>query len=77
VSNDKRIAATVIDATYVGKAPSSFLYNQCYRLRAIRSTDGVVKVRLSTNDSEIHLYGSQEHFDSCWVNVRKVAETLW
>ena len=43
---DKQITATYLDATYIGEEGAGFDKGIRYRLRALRSKNGLVKIRL-------------------------------
>ena len=77
MENDKKITATVIDALYIGKEGYGFTKEENYRLRAVRSSGGLVKIKLHKPEGEVVIYGSEAHFNSAWLNVKKVALTHW
>jgi|TARA_R110000851_G_scaffold260044_2_gene412598 hypothetical protein len=77
MANDKRIDSTVIDATYIGKDIGEYIKETQYRLRALRSKGGLVKIRTDKPLGQIHVYGSDAHFESSWINVKKVAIKNW
>lgn len=77
MTNDKNIGCTIIDATYIGHTKCEFIRDNQYRLRAVRSKGGLIKIRLDTNSSDIHIYGDETHFESCWISVKKIASALW
>ena len=77
MKNDNRIAATILDAIYIGKTHEGFIYDTEYRLRAVRSPGGVVKIKVHKPEGPIELYGSAAHFEANWSNVRRIVAVLW
>lgn len=77
MSNDKRIAATLIDAIFIGNGEQGLKKNTEYRLRAVKTRADVIKVKIDKQVGAVLVYGSMAHFESSWINVRRVAETLW
>jgi hypothetical protein len=75
--SDKRITATLLDATYVGRTREGYVQNQRYRLRAVRTKGGVIKVKDATEELGILIYGSEYHFNANWTSLQRLGETLW
>lgn len=77
VQMDKRITATLLDAVYIGVAQGQFTKNKQYRLRATKSSKGLVKVKIHNPVSEIAIYKSITDFENSWTSIIKVAECIW
>lgn len=77
MKNDKTITASLIDAVYKGADGLGYTKETEYRLRAVRSVGGLIKVKLHKPEGDFSTYGSESHFESNWINVRKVAVTNW
>ena len=77
MTNDNNIDCSVIDATYIGNGIEEYAKNNQYRLRAVRSKGGSIKIRTDEASSQIHIYGNDAHFESSWVNVKRVAIKKW
>jgi hypothetical protein len=77
VNVDNRIAASILDAVYIGKDKSSFVINEEYRFKALRSATGAVKIKIGKIENDILVYKNQTEFYNNWSGVRKVAEGLW
>jgi hypothetical protein len=77
MANDKNIACTIIDAIYIGNDKNEFTKNEQYRLKALRSKGGLVKIRTDKPLGQVHVYGSDTHFESIWISVKKIATKNW
>lgn len=77
MSIDKYIAATLMDATYIGVKKGTFLKETRYRLRALRSAGGIVKIREHNPVGEVVIYENEAQFRSCWMAVHRVAVVGW
>lgn len=75
--SDKIITATLMDGTYIGPERKDYKKEKRYRLRGIRTKGDCPKVKIDGSDSEVLFYGSDAHFESQWIDVKRIGTINW
>lgn len=74
---DKTITATLMDATYIGDRTMMWIPEERYRLRAVISKSGRVKIRLHENEDIERRYDSKDDFYMDWMDEQRLGTCNW